>query len=49
MDGYRVANEIAKEVPDSLIINICDREGDVYEYFLEFVLPDLFLKIKRFG
>lgn len=35
LDGYRVANEIARAVPDSMIINICDREGDVYEYFLE--------------
>jgi len=33
--GYQVANEIAKQATDTLIVNVCDREGDIYELFVE--------------
>ena len=33
--SYRVCNEVAKRCPDTRIINVADREGDIYEFFLE--------------
>ena len=35
LTGYRAANEIAKQAPQTLIVSIADRESDVYECFLE--------------
>lgn len=31
LKGYRAANEVALSCPDTLIISISDREGDIYE------------------
>ena len=33
--GYRQACEIAEELPQTRIVSIADREGDIYECFLE--------------
>jgi len=35
LEGYQTACEIAGTVPETLIVNIADREGDIYEWFLE--------------
>jgi hypothetical protein len=35
LDGYHTACEISSQVPETLIVNIADREGDIYEWFLE--------------
>ena len=35
LTGYRDANEIAKEAPQTMIVSIADRESDIYECFLE--------------
>ncbi|WP_026254029.1 IS4 family transposase [Legionella shakespearei] len=31
LKGYEAANEVAKAAPDTMIISISDREGDIYE------------------
>jgi hypothetical protein len=31
--GFKIAEEAAKDAPDTLIVNITDREGDIYEFF----------------
>ena len=33
LKGFELAEEIAKEAPDTLIVSIADREGDIYEFF----------------
>lgn len=35
INSYRICNEIAKQAPDTLIVNIGDREADIYELFAE--------------
>lgn len=35
LKGYRVSNDISSCAPNTLIVNICDREGDIYEFFDE--------------
>ena len=35
LNGYQTACEISSMVPETLIVNIADRGGDVYEWFLE--------------
>jgi hypothetical protein len=33
LKGFEIAEEVAKEAPDTLIVNVADREGDIYEFF----------------
>jgi len=35
LNSYRLCNELASEYPETQFINISDREGDIYELFLE--------------
>jgi hypothetical protein len=35
LNSYRTCNEIAKQAPNTLIVNISDREGDIYDLFAE--------------
>lgn len=35
LQGYRLANQYAKELPTTQVVSISDREGDVYEIFQE--------------
>ena len=35
LEGYRLANDYAKKLPDTQVISISDREGDIYEIFQE--------------
>lgn len=35
LNGYQTACEISSIVPETLIVNVADREGDIYEWFLE--------------
>ena len=35
LESYRKTQELADEFPESTVINIADREGDIYEIFLE--------------
>jgi len=35
LQSYQKANEIAQQCPNTLIVSISDREGDIYELFLE--------------
>lgn len=35
LDSYRLSNEIGKNNPGISVINIADREADVYEFFME--------------
>lgn len=35
LNSYRLSNEIAKQNPKTLIVNVADREADIYELFLE--------------
>lgn len=36
LQAHRLSNEIAKQSPDTQIINLSDREGDIYEIFAEY-------------
>jgi Transposase Tn5 dimerisation domain/Transposase DNA-binding len=33
LKGFQIAEEVARRAPDTLIVNITDREGDIYEFF----------------
>lgn len=33
--GYRIANELSKELTETMIVSISDREGDLYDIFQE--------------
>jgi hypothetical protein len=33
--GYQLACEVQQRCPDTLVVNIADREGDIHEWFLE--------------
>lgn len=35
LNSYRVAQELAERLPETLIVSIADREGDIYELFVE--------------
>ena len=35
LNSYRVAQELARELPNTKIVSIADREGDIYEIFVE--------------
>ena len=35
LEGFRLASELAAEVPDTQIISVADREGDLYDIFVE--------------
>ena len=35
LDGYRLACQIAGQCPDTQIVSLADREGDLYEIFVE--------------
>jgi hypothetical protein len=35
LNSYRMAQELAEQIPGTLFVNIADREGDVYELFVE--------------
>lgn len=35
LNGYRVAQKLAEQLPDTQIVSISDRDGDVYELFVE--------------
>jgi hypothetical protein len=35
IEGYRLANEIAEKSPESMVINVADREADIYELLME--------------
>lgn len=35
VEGYRDACRLAEMTPDTQVISVCDREGDIYEVFLE--------------
>lgn len=35
LKGYQVANEIALHCPDTLLVNVADREGDIYELLMQ--------------
>lgn len=33
LDGFEIAEEVAKEAKNTLVVSITDREGDIYEFF----------------
>lgn len=35
LESFRISNRIAEELPDTHIVNVADREGDIYELFTE--------------
>jgi hypothetical protein len=35
LTGYRVAQNLAEQLPETKIVSIADREGDIYEIFVE--------------
>jgi hypothetical protein len=35
LESLRISNKIAEELPDTQIVNVADREGDIYELFIE--------------
>lgn len=35
LTGYRVANQVATECPDTRIVSVADREGDIYDILVE--------------
>ena len=35
LEGLRIANEVSKESPETMIVSIADREGDIYELYAE--------------
>jgi hypothetical protein len=35
LESFRATEDLAKKLPDTLLVNIADREGDIYEFFLE--------------
>lgn len=35
LNSYRIAQKLAEQLPETLFVNIGDREGDVYELFVE--------------
>jgi hypothetical protein len=40
LDGYRDACQIAQQAPETLIVSLSDREGDVFECFIEGATPE---------
>jgi hypothetical protein len=39
LEGYRRACEVAREAPGTQVISVADREGDIYELFVEAAAP----------
>jgi len=35
LSGYRLASKLAKECPETQIVNVADREADIYDIFME--------------
>jgi Transposase DNA-binding/Transposase Tn5 dimerisation domain len=35
LEGYQLACEVQQSCPETLVVNIADREGDIHEWFLE--------------
>ena len=35
IESFKATKELAKRLPGTLLVNIADREGDIYEFFLE--------------
>jgi hypothetical protein len=35
LEGYELACEVQQRCPDTLVVNVADREGDIQEWFLE--------------
>lgn len=35
LESFRATKELARKLPSTLLVNIADREGDIYEFFLE--------------
>jgi hypothetical protein len=35
LESYRVACEVQRACPETLIVNVADREGDIHEVFLD--------------
>lgn len=35
LESFRIAEKIADELPETKIVSIADREGDIYEFFME--------------
>lgn len=35
LNGYRAAQELSRQLPDTKLVSIADREGDIYEIFVE--------------
>jgi hypothetical protein len=35
VEGYRVCADVAEQVPDTMVVMVCDRECDIYEVFDE--------------
>lgn len=33
LKGFKIAEEVAKKAPDTLVVSMADREGDIYEFF----------------
>ncbi|MFQ5752806.1 MAG: IS4 family transposase [bacterium] len=40
LEGYRKISELSNRFPDTTLISISDREGDIYECFMETMLAD---------
>jgi hypothetical protein len=37
LEGYQLACEVQRSCPDTLVVNVADREGDIHEWFLDAV------------
>jgi Transposase DNA-binding/Transposase Tn5 dimerisation domain len=35
LEGYQLACEVQQSCPDTLVVNVADREGDIHEWFLD--------------
>jgi len=44
LEGYRLACQLAEQVPQTQIISVLDREGDIYELFVEAARRPRFLR-----
>jgi hypothetical protein len=38
INGYKIANELANQAPDTQIVSIADREGDIYDLYYESIV-----------
>ena len=44
LESFRASNKVAEQLPDTHIVNISDREGDIYEMFIEVSKEELIPK-----